>query len=108
MRVQPQVGFMDKLKPLWRGEITLRQAFWNWVVFGGLIVNVTTTVLFLGLITLDLPWLALGVGYGLSLPYNLLALVGVWRAAGRYQGPDHHADLARGISVILLAGLSLT
>lgn len=99
---------MDKLTKLWRGDLELREAFWTWVVFGGLLVNITTSIFFLVLITLELPWSALVVGYGLSLPYNLWAFVGVWRSAARYQGPNYNADLARGVSTILLAGLSLT
>lgn len=101
-------GTMEKLKALWQGDLELGEAFWTWVLLVGLIVNVTTSVLFLVLITLDLGWLALFVGYGCSVPYNLVALVGVWRSAARYQGPQHHADLARAVSVILLAGLSVT
>ncbi len=108
MRRTSHIGTMQKLKSLWRGDIEMSDAFWTWAVFGGLLVNVTTSILFLVLITLDLPWIALVVGYGLSVPYNLVALVGVWRAAARYQGPGHHADLARGVSAILLVGLSLT
>lgn len=99
---------MDKLKALWRGDLELAEAFWTWVLFGGLIVNVTTSVLFLVLITLDQAWFALFVGYGCSLPYNLLALVGAWRSAAQYEGPQQHADLARAVSIILLAGLSVT
>ena len=51
---------------------------------------------------------ALLFGYGLSLPYNVVAIVGVWRAAARYDGPAVHADLARGVTVILMAVFSLT
>jgi len=99
---------MKKLKALWRGDMPLGDAFWGWVVLGGLVVNVTTSVVFLVLISLDQPWPALLVGYGLSLPYNLVALVGVWRSAARHEGPQAQADLARGASVIWLAVLSLT
>lgn len=74
----------------------------------GLLVNVVTSVLFLMLITQYLAWAALLVGYGVSLPYNAVALVGVWRAAARYDGPAIHADLARGATVLLMAALSLT
>ena len=99
---------MKKLKALWRGDLGLGDAFWTWVVLGGLLVNVTTTILFVVLITNDLPVPALFVGYGLSLPYNFVAVVGVWRSASRHDGPAHHADLARGASVILMTVLSLT
>ncbi len=99
---------MITLSALWRGELPLNEAFWTWTVTIGLIVNVTSTILFLVLITLDQPWAALIVGYGLSVPYNVMAVVGVWRSAARYQGPNVHSDLARGASVVLMAVLSLT
>jgi hypothetical protein len=31
----------------------------------------------------------------LPLPYNVLAVVGVWRSADTYNGPRHWATLAR-------------
>lgn len=99
---------METLKALWRGDLSLGSAFWTWTVLGGLLVNVTTSILFLTLMTLDRPVPALVLGYGCSLPYNLAAVVGVWRSAARYRGPQHHADLARGASVILMLVLSLT
>ena len=99
---------MSKLLTLWRGECALSEAFWTWAVIVGLLVNITTSLLFLVLIMRDLGWAALIIGKGTSLPYNLLALVGVWRAAARYDGPALHADLARGATVILMATLSLT
>jgi hypothetical protein len=99
---------MEKLKALWRGDLSLEDAFWTWAVFNGLLVNVTTSILFVILITNDLPVPALLVGYGLSLPYNILAVVGVWRLAARDDGPALHAGLARAASLILMAFLSLT
>jgi len=48
------------------------------------------------------------LGYGLSLPYNLLATVGVWRSAARHRGPAAHADLARTGTVLLMLLLSVT
>ncbi len=99
---------MMKLVALWRGELPLKDAFWTWTVNIGLIVNISTTILFLVLITHDQPWASLLVGYALSVPYNVTAVVGVWRSAARYRGPSVHADLARGASVVLMAVLSLT
>jgi hypothetical protein len=99
---------MARFLALWRGDLPLGDAFWTWTVFGGLLVNISTSVAFLALITVDLPWLALIVGYGLSLPYNLVAVVGVWRSAARHDGPRSQADLARGLSLALMAVLSLT
>jgi hypothetical protein len=99
---------MTNLIALWRGELPLLEAFWTWAVTVGLLVNIVTSVLFLVLIMQDLAWAALLIGYGLSLPYNFVATVGVWRAAVRYDGPAIHADLARGATVLLMAALSLT
>lgn len=92
----------------WRGDLALGDAFWTGAVLIGLAVNVTTSLLFLALITQDMPWLALIAGYGISLPYNALAVVGVWRAAARHDGPPLQAELARGATIALMAVLSLT
>ena len=99
---------MQKLKTLWRGDLSLREAFWTWAVMIGLVVNVTTSILFAVLITNDLAVPALLVGYGLSVPYNILAVVGVWRSAAHHVGPGLEAELARWASVILMTVLSLT
>jgi hypothetical protein len=99
---------MARLLALWRGDLPLGEAFWIWTVFGGLLVNISTSIAFLALISVDLPWVALIVGYGLSLPYNLVTVVGVWRSAARHDGPRSQADLARGLSLALMAVLSLT
>jgi hypothetical protein len=48
------------------------------------------------------------VGYAFSIPYNIVALVGVWRSAARHNGLALHADLARWTSLILLTILSMT
>ncbi len=99
---------MVKLRSLWTGEIALGDAFWTWAVTVGLVVNLATSVLFLVLILQDLPLLALIAGYGLSVPYNIVATVGVWRSAARYAGPAHHAELARIATLALMAALTLT
>jgi hypothetical protein len=93
---------------LWRGELALAEAFWTWAVLVALVVNVSTTGLFLALIAADRPWTALALGYALPVSYNVVALVGVWRSAARHAGPPAQADLARAASVILLTVLSLT
>ncbi|MGF7162356.1 hypothetical protein FHS85_004010 [Rhodoligotrophos appendicifer] len=97
-----------KLGALWRGELPLNEAFWTWTVIIGLIVNASSTILFLALITVDRPWAALLIGYGFSVPYNIVAVVGVWRSATRYQGPSVHVYLARAASLLVGAILSLT
>ena len=99
---------MRKLRALWAGELPLGEAFWTWAIGIGLLVNLTTTVLFLALITYDRPWAALFVGHVLSVPYNVVALVGVWRSAARYQGRAGVADLARIVTVVAMLLLSLS
>ena len=99
---------MRKLRALWSGEVPLNEAFWTFAIGIGLLVNLSTSAAFLALISFDRPWAALFVGYVLSVPYNVVALVGVWRSAGRYQGPALHADLARILTLVAMLVLSLT
>ena len=79
-RCFPCARFMNVLRRLWLGEVPLSEAFWNWAVIGGLIVNLSTSFLSLVLITLGHPISALIIGHGIAAPYNLIASVGVWRA----------------------------
>jgi len=99
---------MVNLIALWSGDLALDEAFWTWTVTVGLLVNISSSLLFLVLIVQDLPVAALVVGYGLSVPYNVVATVGVWRSAARYVGPSPDADLARIVSILLMAVLTLT
>jgi len=99
---------MTTVLRLWRGELPLPAAFWNWAVIGGFAVNGVTSFLFYFLIMGDEPLAAFIVGYALSLPYNLLATVGVWRSAGRYDGDPRWAGIARLVTLVMMALLSLT
>jgi len=99
---------MSKLRALWAGDLPLGEAFWTWAIGIGLLVNVVTSGLFLTLLTLDRPLAALFVGYGLSVPYNVVAVVGVWRAAARYAGDAWHADLARIATLVAMALMTVT
>lgn len=102
------VGRMAKLLALWSGDLALEEAFWTWTVTVGLLINLATSVLFLVLILQDQPLAAVVAGYAISVPYNIVATVGVWRSAAHYTGPSVHADLARAASFILMAVLSVT
>lgn len=107
--VHPQNGdAMKSLRALWRGEMPLADAFWIWTVTVGLAVNLVTSALFVALMTNDRVFEALVAGYVPSLPYNLVASVGLLRAAARYDGPALNADLARGAGLLLMAVLSFT
>ena len=99
---------MNQVMLLWRGEMDLQTAFWNWAVFGGLIINLVSSGLFLLLAVNDQIGAAIIVGYGCSLPYNLLASVGVWRSADRYTGDQRWAELAKTITAIGMTLLSIT
>ena len=99
---------MNALLRLWKGEVPLPQAFWKWAVAGGIVVNLTTSILFLALIMADWIVAAFVVGYTFSVPYNIVAAVGVWRSAGRYEGERHWAELARIATVAAMILLSLT
>ena len=99
---------MQHLHRLWRGDLPLAEAFWTWAVGIGLAVNVFTSLGFLALVSNDRLLLAFIVGYGCSIPYNVLALVGVWRSADRYSGDPALAGAARIIAAIGLGVLSLT
>ena len=99
---------MRRLERLWAGELTLDEAFWNWAVIGGLIVNLTSSAAFVYLIMAGQPIAALVAGYLLSLPYNILVSVGVWRSAGQYQGEQRFADMARAVTIVGMVLLSIT
>ena len=99
---------MKKLRSLWLGKLPLAEAFWTWAISVGLLVNVTTSVLFLAMITADRPWAALLFGYALSVPYNVVAAVGVWRSAERYDGPVGHAYLACVVTIMVMLLLTVT
>jgi hypothetical protein len=99
---------MSQLQRLWSGQLPLREAFWTYAVVGGLAVNGITSFLFLILISADWPLAALAVGYGLSVPYNIVVVVGVWRAAERDEGPRTRTDLLRIVTLIGMVLLSVT
>lgn len=93
---------MLALRKLWNGDLPLETAFWNYAVFGGIVINLVTSAAFLILIAHDLPLAAGIVGYGLSIPYNLVVTVGVWRAAA---GDDTDPKKARLYPAIALVGM---
>jgi hypothetical protein len=87
---------------LWRGEIPLGRAFWEFAVLDGTLANLFTTIASLSLLAADAPAAIAVVVHFLPLPYNLLMVVAVWRSAARYGGPRLWADLAR-LAVLLWA-----
>ena len=98
----------DLIKRLWAGEVPLEQAFWGYAVVIGLLVNLVTSGAFLALLSSDSHLVVLVLVYALPLPYNLLAVVAVWRSAQRYPGPKKWAQLAQVGTVLWMLLLSLT
>ncbi len=70
-------------------------------------VNLACTLLSLALVVQGQPLAALLAGHGLSVPYNLVAGVGVWRSAARYRGPPGLAAAARFVATAGLGILSI-
>ena len=99
---------MTVLGRLWRGELELATAFWNWAVFGGLIVNVSSSALFLVLIVNGHPISAILAGYAVSIPYNIFVSVGVWRSAAHHPGDPNWANFVRIVTIIGMILLSVT
>lgn len=96
------------LRRLWMGDLPLDQAFWSYAVIGGFAVNMVTSVVFLALITMDLTVAGLIAGYVLSVPYNVAATVGVWRAAARDGSGAQKAKLYPLITLVGMVLLSVT
>jgi len=88
--------------------VPLDEAFWTWAVVGGLAVNVVSSFLFLMLISADRPIAALIVGYGVSVPYNVIALVGVWRADVPDESARTRADVMRIVTLVGMVLLTIT
>ena len=83
------------IKQLWGGEVPLGEAFWSYAVSYGLLLNVVTSFCFTLLLIREAPLVWLIVSFCAPLPYNILAVVAVWRSADRYAGARHRAELAR-------------
>jgi hypothetical protein len=99
---------MMQLRKLWAGDLPLETAFWTYAFFGGLLVNATTTAAFLVLLAQDQPVAAALVGYGFSIPFNVLVTVGVWRSAGRDDARPGQATLYPLITTVSMFVLSVT
>ena len=86
---------LRNLTALWRGEMPLGRAFWEFAIAYGTTANIVATVAAIGAAAAGLPDI-LVVGIFLTpLPYILLAVLGVFRSATRYQGPPEWRHLAK-------------
>lgn len=88
------------LAALWRGDIPLGQAFWEYAIAYGTIANIVATATAIATVAAGLPVVLTIFLLLLPLPYILIAVVGVVRSADKYQGPSKWAKRAK-IAVIL-------
>ncbi len=67
------------VKTLWAGEFPLRQAFWQFAVGYGLLINLVTSLAFLALLIndADIALVALALAFALPIPYNIVMVVAV-------------------------------
>lgn len=92
----------DWIGRLWRGEVGLASAFWEYAMVFGTFVHVAATGVAYGLFVAGVPlWFAV-VMFFIAAPYTLLVTVGVFRSAERYRGPAKWAHAAR-IGVVIWA-----
>jgi hypothetical protein len=89
---------------LWRGEIGLARTFWEYAIAYAALANLAATILAFAVIASDGPALLAMAIFFLPLPYNVLAVIIVWRSAARHKGDRRWADAAR-VAVILWAVL---
>ncbi len=99
---------------LWSGRLPLSEAFWTYAIFWGCLINLAATIGSLGLLVVgsgnDAPAWAAPLALALHLlpiPYNVLALVGVWRSAARPDVAPAQRLLARCAVLIWTGGLTL-
>jgi tetrahydromethanopterin S-methyltransferase subunit G len=84
-----QRGFFSKLV---NGDFGLAKTYWLYGFVVGLIINVLTRII---------PSLgALAVILAVAIPYQIMVLLGVWRAADKYQGRKAWAILAKIATVL--------
>lgn len=88
------------LKQLWLGKLSLREAFWRWLITYDLILNLVATIVALTLVLAEAPIILAAVVHFLPLPYSLFAATGAWRSADRYKGNPFHATAAKAAIVI--------
>jgi hypothetical protein len=89
---------------LWRGELPLSRAFWEYAVLYGLAASLAATAAAAAAVATGLPVVVAVVLYLLPTPYYLVAIVGVWRSADRYRGAAAWASAAR-VAVVLWTAL---
>ncbi len=99
--IEKKAGFIARL---FRGEVSLPITYW---VFGVLIGNVAFQIIlkiiefnYLEIVTSQVgAWSVMGF-YWSAIGYSIFMLIAIWRSAGKYQGKEIWAGLAR-VAVVL-------
>ena len=103
---------MNEFIQLLKGKIPIERAFWTWAVAGGLIVNLVTSLIFILLLSHGYSILGAIIGYGCSLPYNVIICVGVIRSAVNLENKmsaSTSSGKARAyVAITLLGGILLS
>src|SRR5262245_43496751 len=92
----------DALADLWTGRTPLPRAFWEYAIGYGTLLNFVTTLASFAALAAGAGAAAAIVLHFLPLPYNVLAVVAVWRSGEHYRGPAIWPQLSR-IGVIVWA-----
>ena len=92
------------MRALWNGRLPLAQAFWEHAIVYAALVNLAATYATFAVLAAGLPGPLAVIIFLLPIPDIVAAIVGVWRSAAAYPGPQHWANLAR-IAAALWGGL---
>jgi hypothetical protein len=77
---------VNGIASLWRGEAPLARVFWEYTIAWGTLINLLCTGAALVVFIKDGPvWLGLLLHLA-AVPYNILMIVSVWRAAALQNG----------------------
>jgi hypothetical protein len=112
---------MKWIGQLWRGEINLGKAFWMFGLLIPIVLSIAVKflsrvlmlfMLYLGFSGPSTPgglltgtFIVIVAMAALSLAYQMLAFVGIWRSAERYTGKLIYSVLARGAIALYLAAI---
>ncbi len=96
----------QQLRNLWGGQVPLNETFWSYAVWYGVLLNFTTSAVFMFLLAAEAGAHILTPVFLLPIPYNIFVIVAVWRSADRYPGPRKWADLARFGTVFWMLALT--
>lgn len=95
----------DRIIALWQGQIPLSEVFWTFTILFGTLINLVATGVMFAAIAAGVPAEAAILFHFLPLPYNILALIAVWRSARDYEGPTVWATAARLAAALWFAAM---